>query len=65
MTEEKYEIVISINIDCQCKMIDKWHDCNYAHMHTLSVSGNKKPLISSESWLFTGTHKLYIQFGHI
>ena len=42
MTEEKYEILISINIDCQCKMIDKWHDCNHAHMHMLSVSGCKK-----------------------
>ena len=37
MTEEKYEIFISINVDCQCKMIEKWHDCNHAHMHTLSV----------------------------
>ena len=25
----------------------------------------KRPLISSESWLFTGTHKLYVQFSHI
>ena len=34
MTEEKYEIFISINVDCQCEMIDKWHDCNHARMHT-------------------------------
>ena len=37
MPEEKYEIFISINMDCQCKMINKWHDCNHACMHTLSV----------------------------
>ena len=42
MTDKKYEIFISVNIDCQCKMIDKWHDCNHACMHTLSVSGRKK-----------------------
>ena len=25
----------------------------------------KRPFISSESWLLTGTHTLYVQFGHI
>ena len=31
MTEEKYKNLININIDCQCQMTDKWHDCNQSH----------------------------------